>query len=119
VRDNETAAAVMGVNLVADEGVRVRHLGRPVRPAGLGHAIRLGSVSPDIATLTMLGSMTFLIIMVIGGAGSLWGPIIGSAALRVRHRPHGWLGRRRERSPGCCARSSRGRRSRPVPASSR
>ncbi|MEN9505307.1 MAG: hypothetical protein RI958_1233, partial [Actinomycetota bacterium] len=28
---------------------------------------------------TILGAITFLIVMVIGGAGSLWGPVLGAA----------------------------------------
>jgi branched-chain amino acid transport system permease protein len=78
VRDNETAAAVMGVNLVATKafvfGISAGLCALP----GSVTAIRIGSVSPDIASLTIIGSLTFLIVMVIGGAGSLWGPVVGS-----------------------------------------
>lgn len=78
VRDNETAAAVMGVNVVATKafvfGISAGLCALP----GSVTAIRIGSVSPDIASLTIIGSLTFLIVMVIGGAGSLWGPIIGA-----------------------------------------
>jgi branched-chain amino acid transport system permease protein len=78
VRDNETAAAVMGVNVVATKafvfGISAGLCALP----GSVTAIRIGSVSPDIASLTIIGSITFLIVMVIGGAGSLWGPIIGA-----------------------------------------
>lgn len=79
VRDNETAAAVMGVNLVAAKAFAFGISAGLCALPGSVTAIRLGSVSPDIATLTVLGSLTFLIIMVIGGAGSLWGPVIGAA----------------------------------------
>ncbi|MEX0846931.1 MAG: branched-chain amino acid ABC transporter permease [Ilumatobacteraceae bacterium] len=78
VRDNETAAAVMGVNVVATKafvfGISAGLCALP----GSVTAIRIGSVSPDIASLTIIGSLTFLIVMVIGGAGSLWGPIVGA-----------------------------------------
>ena len=37
-----------------------------------------GTVTPDTALLTVVGSITFLIVMVVGGAGTLWGPIIGA-----------------------------------------
>lgn len=79
VRDNETAAAVMGVNVVATKafvfGISAGLCALP----GSVTAIRIGSVSPDIASLTIIGSLTFLIVMVIGGAGSLWGPIVGAS----------------------------------------
>jgi branched-chain amino acid transport system permease protein len=78
VRDNETAAAVMGVNLVATKAFAFGVSAGLCALPGSVTAIRLGSVSPDIASLTILGSLTFLIIMVIGGAGSLWGPVIGA-----------------------------------------
>jgi branched-chain amino acid transport system permease protein len=91
VRDNETAAAVMGGNLVATKaGAFGLSAGLCALPGSVT-AIRLGAVSPDIATLTILGSLTFLIIMVIGGAGSLWGPIIGAALyVFVTDRTGGW-----------------------------
>ncbi len=91
VRDNETAAAVMGVNLVAAKAFAFGISAGLCALPGSVTAIRLGSVSPDIATLTVLGSLTFLIIMVIGGAGSLWGPVIGSALyVFVTDRTGGW-----------------------------
>lgn len=78
VRDNETAAAVMGVNLVATKAFIFGISAGLTALPGAVTAVRIGSVSPDILTLTILGAIVFLIIMVIGGAGSLWGPIIGA-----------------------------------------
>ncbi|MCB9395043.1 MAG: hypothetical protein H6514_15405 [Acidimicrobiaceae bacterium] len=78
VRDNETAAAVMGVDLVAAKAFAFGISGR-VRAARLGHGHPPRQrVARHRDTLTVLGSITFLIIMVIGGAGSLWGPVIGA-----------------------------------------
>ncbi|MGD9995385.1 MAG: branched-chain amino acid ABC transporter permease [Ilumatobacteraceae bacterium] len=78
VRDNETAAAVMGVNLVATKafifGISAGLCALP----GSFTAIRIGQVTPDLANLTLIGAITFLIVMVIGGAGSLSGPVIGA-----------------------------------------
>ena len=39
--------------------------------------MRTGGMTPDDRHVTLLGSIMFLMIMVIGGAGSLWGPIVG------------------------------------------
>lgn len=79
VRDNETAAAVMGVNLVATKAFVFGISAGLCALAGSVAAIRLEKVSPDSTNLQIIGAITFLIIMVIGGAGSLWGPIIGAA----------------------------------------
>jgi branched-chain amino acid transport system permease protein len=91
IRDNETAAAVMGVNLVATKafvfGISAGLCALP----GSVTSIRIGGVSPAISSLTLLGSITFLIIMVIGGAGSLWGPVIGAVAYTfINSRTGNW-----------------------------
>ena len=55
VRDNETAAAVMGVNLVATKafvfGISAGLCALP----GAFTAIRIGSVTPDLVNVTLLG----------------------------------------------------------------
>ena len=38
--------------------------------------------SPDIRNVTLVGSIVFLLIMVLGGAATLWGPIVGAFAVR-------------------------------------
>ena len=92
IRDNETAAAVMGVNLVATKAfVFGISAGLCSLPGSLT-AIRVGSISPEgIVSLTVRGAITFLIVMVIGGAGSLWGPIIGAVAYTyITDKTGGW-----------------------------
>ncbi|MCB9379106.1 MAG: branched-chain amino acid ABC transporter permease [Acidimicrobiaceae bacterium] len=79
IRDNETAAAVMGVNLVRTKAFVFGLSAGLCALPGCVVAIKTGGVSPEgILSLTVLGAITFLIAMVIGGAGSLWGPILGS-----------------------------------------
>jgi branched-chain amino acid transport system permease protein len=91
IRDNETAAAVMGVNLVATKAFAFGISAGLCALPGSVSAIRVGSVSPDIASLTIFGSIIFLIVMVIGGAGSLWGPILGAVLyVFVTDRTGGW-----------------------------
>ncbi len=91
IRDNETAAAVMGVNVVATKAFAFGLSAGLCALPGSVTAIRLGSVSPEIATLTIVGALTFLIIMVIGGSGSLWGPVIGAVLyVFVTDRTGGW-----------------------------
>jgi branched-chain amino acid transport system permease protein len=91
IRDNETAAAVMGVNLVATKAFAFGISAGLCALPGSVSAIRVGSVSPDIASLTIFGSIIFLIVMVIGGAGSLWGPVLGAVLyVFVTDRTGGW-----------------------------
>jgi branched-chain amino acid transport system permease protein len=79
IRDNETAAAVMGVDLVATKAFVFGLSAGLCALPGCVVAIRTGSISPEgIASLTVKGAITFLIVMVIGGAGSLWGPVVGA-----------------------------------------
>ena len=79
IRDNETAAAVMGVNLVRTKALVFGVSAGLCALPGCVIAIKTGGVSPEgILSLTVRGAITFLIVMVIGGAGSLWGPVIGA-----------------------------------------
>jgi branched-chain amino acid transport system permease protein len=78
IRDNETAAAVMGVNLAGTKALVFGLSAGLCALPGCVSTIKTGNVVPDSALLTVLGAITFLIIMVIGGAGSLWGPILGA-----------------------------------------
>jgi branched-chain amino acid transport system permease protein len=83
IRDNETAAAVMGVNRAVTKGlVFGLSAGMCALPGCLG-TIRTNNVTPDSGYILVLGGIVFLIVMVIGGAGSLWGPILGAAAYVV------------------------------------
>lgn len=80
MRDNETAAAVMGVNLFATKTLVFGTSAAICACAGSLTALRTGVVTPDDRYLTLIGSIVFLLVMVIGGAGTLWGPILGGLA---------------------------------------
>jgi len=77
VRDNETAAAVMGVNLAATKTLVFGFSAATCALAGSLSTARTGVVTPDTTYLTLLGSIVFLLVMVVGGPASLWGPILG------------------------------------------
>lgn len=79
IRDNSTAAAVMGVNLALSKGIVFGLSAAMCALPGCLSAIRTGTVTPDTQLLTVAGAITFLVVMVVGGAGSLWGPILGAA----------------------------------------
>ncbi len=76
VRDNQTAAAVMGVNVAATKGIVFGISAAMCALAGSLSAARSGVVVPE-GNLTLVGSILFVIIMVFGGASTLWGPIVG------------------------------------------
>jgi branched-chain amino acid transport system permease protein len=78
IRDNETAAAVMGVNLAVTKGLVFGISAGLCALPGCLATMKTGNVLPDSGNILLLGSIVFLVIMVIGGAGSLWGPIVGA-----------------------------------------
>ena len=78
VRDNETAAAVMGVNLAA---VKTLVFGLSAAMAGIAgsiFAMKLTLVEPVVQFFTLFGSIFLLVMVVLGGAGSTWGPLVGA-----------------------------------------
>jgi branched-chain amino acid transport system permease protein len=77
IRDNETAAAVMGVNLAATKTLVFGISAATCALAGSLTTARTGVVTPDSVYLTLLGSIIFLLVMVVGGPASLAGPIVG------------------------------------------
>jgi branched-chain amino acid transport system permease protein len=75
LRDNETPAIIMGVNRTA---ARTLTFGTSAGIAGLAgslFAVTTGILTP--ATFSLLLMLTFLAGMVIGGASTLWGPVLG------------------------------------------
>jgi branched-chain amino acid transport system permease protein len=80
VRDNETAAAVMGVNRAIVKTVVFGLSASMAGIAGTLFALKLTLVEPAIGFFTILGSITFLVAMVVGGAASTWGPLVGALA---------------------------------------
>jgi branched-chain amino acid transport system permease protein len=80
VRDNETAAAVMGVNRAVTKTVVFGLSAAMAGIAGSMFAIKLTLVEPIIPLFTILGSIVFLVAMVIGGAATTWGPFVGALA---------------------------------------
>lgn len=77
IRDNETAAAVMGVNLTTTKVLVFGISAALCSLAGVLATLRTGVVTPEGQYVTLLGSIVFLLIMIVGGAGTLWGPIVG------------------------------------------
>lgn len=77
IRDNETAAAVMGVNLTTTKVLVFGVSASLCSLAGVLSTLKSGVITPDGQYVTLLGSIVFLLVMIVGGAGTLWGPIVG------------------------------------------
>ena len=81
VRDNEVAAEVVGVNLAA---TKIITFGISAMIAGIAGSIFI-LVQPfpyiDARTFTIALSLQFLVGMVVGGAASILGPIIGAVVI--------------------------------------
>lgn len=80
IRDNETAAAVMGVNVTVAKVLVFGISASLCSLAGVLSTLRSGVVTPEGQFVTLLGSIVFLLTMIVGGAGTLWGPILGGLA---------------------------------------
>lgn len=78
VRDNTTAAAVMGVHVSATKTIVFGLSASLAGLAGCTFALRQTQTTPENINFTILGAILFLVIMVVGGAGSLLGPVIGA-----------------------------------------
>lgn len=78
VRDNETAAAVMGVNLFTTKTLVFGLSGAIAGVAGSLYALKLSLVEADIPLFGLFGSVTLLVAMVVGGAAQNWGPFVGA-----------------------------------------
>lgn len=80
IRDNETAAAVMGVDLARTKTM-IFGISAAICAVGgalFGISTNLVNANSSMPMYTLVGSITFLVVMVLGGAGTLWGPIIGA-----------------------------------------
>jgi branched-chain amino acid transport system permease protein len=78
IRDNDTASAVMGVHRAKTKTIVFGISAAMCALAGSHMAIQGNLSNADITFVTLVGSITFLLIMVLGGAATLWGPIIGA-----------------------------------------
>ncbi len=77
-RDNELAAEVMGVNLSVVKSVVFGLSGAITGVGGALYGLKLGLVDGDVPLFGLLGAVTFLVAMVVGGAAQVWGPLVGA-----------------------------------------
>src|SRR5262245_14545766 len=76
IRDSEIAAQSMGVNLAAYKTKAFAYSAAMMGVAGALFAHKIGFLAPDI--FTVLLSIQFLLMVVVGGLGSLHGALFGA-----------------------------------------
>ena len=76
IRDSETAARSMGVNLAVYKVMAFSISAAITGLAGCLYAHKLSFVSPEMFTLLL--SLEFIIVIIIGGVGSLHGAVLGA-----------------------------------------
>src|SRR5215831_17410380 len=76
IRDSEIAAQSMGVNLAAYKTIAFAYSAAMMGVAGALFAHNIGFLAPDI--FTVLLSIQFLLMVVVGGLGSLHGALYGA-----------------------------------------
>lgn len=81
IRDDEVAAMACGKNVVAYKVVVFATSGALAGVAGSLYAVYVRFVDPESYLLTE--SFFILIIVIVGGAGTFWGPILGAAFLWI------------------------------------
>lgn len=79
IREDETAASAMGINLVTTK-LWAYGIGAALGGiAGVYHGARIGSVFP--ASFQFYISISLLCMVIIGGMGNVWGAILGAVTI--------------------------------------
>lgn len=81
IREHEIAAQTMGVDLARTKTVTFAWSAMITGIAGVLFTWTFGFVSPDSFDVRL--SIELLVMLVIGGLGSIWGPLLGAVALRL------------------------------------
>ena len=84
VRGNETAAASLGVNVVGIKAMAFAVSGMLAGLAGTLYAPVNGFVNPDSFSMDL--SVLMLLMVILGGRGTLWGPVAGALVLTLIDR---------------------------------
>ncbi len=81
IRDNTHAADGMGINVRKYKVSAFATSSFYTAFAGAFYAHLVGYISPD--TFVLKQSLTFLTMMIFGGTGSIFGPVIGAASIQL------------------------------------
>jgi branched-chain amino acid transport system permease protein len=82
LRENEDAAAALGVNLVRTKTLALALSGGLTALAGVVYVQTYLYVDPSLA-FGVERSVEMLLVAMIGGAGTVWGPILGALVLHA------------------------------------
>ena len=78
IRDNEQRVGVLGLNPLRYKLGAFTAAAMLAAGAGVLYALTVGGASPRVATSDL--TLTLLIMVVLGGPGTRWGPIVGAVA---------------------------------------
>lgn len=81
LREDETAARCMGIDTTRIKLLAFTSSAMWAGLAGVVHPIYVGQVTPDLFDFT--SSVLFLTMVVLGGLGSIAGPVVGAALLWI------------------------------------
>jgi branched-chain amino acid transport system permease protein len=77
IRENERRVEVMGLNPFAFKLLAFTLSGFLATAGGIVYLLLLGGATPGVTTANL--SLALLLMVVLGGAGTLWGPALGGA----------------------------------------
>ena len=86
VRDNEAGAAGLGVNVYRTRYVVFLLAGFLTGMAGAVYFLKFGSINPDAAFSVSAWTAPIIVMVVIGGLGTIEGPIIGAVVYFLLER---------------------------------
>ncbi|WP_011578918.1 MULTISPECIES: branched-chain amino acid ABC transporter permease [Chelativorans] len=89
IRDDETAAAAAGKNVAVIKSIAVAISSALCAVAGVLYAFNIAFVNPESFTLNL--SVLVMAMVIIGGAGTITGPIIGAALIQCLPAALSWL----------------------------
>ena len=83
IRDSETAAQAMGVSLGGYKLLAFVVSAVYAGVAGSLFAFQVGQLDANSTSFSVLESILFLTAIIIGGLGSVWGAVLGSAVITI------------------------------------
>ena len=81
IRENEVRAAALGVDVRRQRVIAYAVAGAMAGVAGVVFALSIQTVTPS--TMTVSVTVQALLITVIGGTGTFWGPVLGALFVRT------------------------------------
>jgi branched-chain amino acid transport system permease protein len=94
IRENEDAARALGIDVFAEKVKVLTLSGAMCAAGGTFYAQKYLYIDPSIA-FGVDKSVEMLLVSMVGGAGTIFGPLIGSVAADRHQRDHALAGKRR------------------------